>query len=413
MPPKPSKPAAPPPPEFLLSRQPVFNRETVVVGYELLYTPFWPEPPSPAPDQQLVTQTLMNSLANTGLDHLAGGKKLFIRVNRYFLQNLPSTIWAPQQVVLEVLPDLLGDETAVNALGPLARQGYQVALDQAVTVPRDIGRLSGVATLAKVPLRGDRILLNDTAGQLRLHRLQLVAQDVHTQDDWAYCRHLGFQYFQGYFFCQPRALLWRRADASRFTVMRTLARIQNPDADFRSLGNIIAQDASLSHRLLVLVNSPAYSLSRTINSLEQAIGFLGLNQLRAWLTLLTMADIPDKPPELTNLAMFRAKMCELVAPHLVQRKSDAFFVVGLFSVLDALLDMPMPDVLRQLPLSPEIGEGLAQRRGPPGEALRLIQLLELGDWNGIFRSGLKPEIMGAAFRQAAQWTAELSRSLDS
>jgi c-di-GMP phosphodiesterase len=412
--PKPAKPPPQPPlPEFLIGRQPVFDRESVVVGYEVLYYPYWTVPPNPAPDLQFTTQVMMNTLANAGLDNLTGGKKIFIKVNRYFLQNLPSTVWTPQKVVLQVMPDVLEDTAAVATLTTLARQGYQVALDQAVAVPRDMGRLAGVVTLAKMPLRGDRMLLSEAVAQFRLHRLQLLAQDVHTQDDWAYCRHLGFQYFQGYFICQPRALLWRRADASRFTVMRTLARIQNPDADFKSLGNIIAQDASLSHRLLALVNSPAYSLSRTINSLEQAIGFLGLNQLRAWLTLLTMASIPGKPPELTNLAMLRAKMCELVSPFLAQRKSDAFFVVGLFSVLDALLDMPMADVLAQLPLAPEISEGLALRRGAPGEALRLVLLHEQGDWNGIFRSGIKPEVMGTAFRQAVQWTTELANSLNS
>jgi EAL and modified HD-GYP domain-containing signal transduction protein len=241
--------------------------------------------------------------------------------------------------------------------------------------------------------------------------VQLVAQDVHTQDDWAFCRNLGFHYFQGYFICQPRTLLWRRADASRFTVLRTLARIQNPDVDFKSLGNIIAQDSSLSHRLLALVNSPAFSLSRTINSLEQAVAFLGLNQLRAWLTVLTMAAIPDKPPELTNLAMLRAKMCELLAPYIAQRKSDAFFVVGLFSVLDALLDLPMADVLTQLPLSPDIVEGLARRQGAPGQALKVVLVYERGDWERLERAKLRLDVIGSAFRQAVQWTSELTRSL--
>jgi EAL and modified HD-GYP domain-containing signal transduction protein len=255
------------------------------------------------------------------------------------------------------------------------------------------------------------MLLTETVNQLKLHRLQLLAEDVHTQEDWAACRHLGFMYFQGYFICQPRSLLWRRADASRFAVLRTLAGIQNPDADFRSLGNIIAQDASLSHRLLALVNSPAFSVSRTINSLEQAVAFLGLNQLRAWLTVLTMASIPDKPPELTNLAMLRAKMCELLAPYVAQRKSDAFFVVGLFSVLDALLDLPMANVLSQLSLTPEIAEALTHHQGPPGQALKMALIYERGDWERLERAKLRLDVVGNAFRQAVQWTSELTRSL--
>ena len=414
MPAKPAKPASQPPlPEFLISRQPIFNRETAVVGYDLLSHPVWAEPPTSAPDLQLMTQALMNSLANTGLESLSGGKKIFIHANRYFLQHLPSNVWSPAKVVLEVLPEVVEDAEMLGSLAALVKQGYQVALDQAATLPKEMGRLGGIVSLVKVPLRGDKMLLTETAAQLRLHRVGMVAVGVNTQEEWAYCRQLGFQSFQGYFICQPRALLWRRADASRFTVMRTMARIQNPDADFKSLGNIIAQDASLSHRLLAMVNSPAFSLSRTINSLEQAVAFLGLNQLRAWLTLLTMASIPDKPPELTNLAMLRAKMCELVAPYLAQRKSDAFFVVGLFSVLDALFDLPMAQVLTQLPLAPEIAEGLAYRRGAPGEALKLVLLYEQGDWDGLLRANIKPEIVGNAFRQGVQWTSELAHSLSS
>lgn len=414
MPAKAAKPAPQPAlPEFLLSRQPIFNRETAVVGYDLLSRPIWEQPPASAPDLQLTTQALMNSLANTGLESLSGGRKVFINANQLFLQQLPSNAWPPAKVVLEIMPDVVDEPETLAALAALVKQGYQVVLDQAITLPKELGRLSGIISMVKVPLRGDRMLLTETAAQLRLHRVGMAAVDVNTQDEWAFCRQLGFQFFQGYFICQPRALLWRRPDASRFTVMRTLARIQNPDADFKSLGNIIAQDASLSHRLLAMVNSPAFSLARTINSLEQAVAFLGLNQLRAWLTLLTMASIPDKPPELTNLAMLRAKMCELVAPYLAQRKSDAFFVVGLFSVLDALFDLPMAQVLAQLPLAPEIAAGLTTHQGAPGEALKLVMMYEQGDWDSLLRTNLKPEILGNAFRHAVQWTSELAHSLSS
>jgi c-di-GMP phosphodiesterase len=413
MPAKPASPVEQPPvPEFLISRQPIFDRETILFGYELLDYAYWPVPPATRPSLEFTTQVLMNTLVSTGLESLSASKKVFVPANRHFLQHLPSPAWPPAKTVLEIEPAVVEDEAMLTALTNLTKQGYTVALDLVSGVPKDLGRLASVVTIVKVPVRGDQMLLTETVNQLKLHRVQLLAQDVHTQDDWAACRRLGFMYFQGYFICQPRALLWRRADASRFTVLRTLARIQNPDADFRSLGNIIAQDASLSHRLLALVNSPAFSVSRTINSLEQAVAFLGLNQLRAWLTVLTLASIPDKPPELTNLAMLRAKMCELLAPYVAQRKSDAFFVVGLFSVLDALFDLPMADVLTQLPLAPEIVEGLARYQGAPGQALKIVLIYERGDWEKLERAKLRLDVIGSAFRQAVQWTSELTRSLE-
>jgi c-di-GMP phosphodiesterase len=166
--------------------------------------------------------------------------------------------------------------------------------------------------------------------------------------------------------------------------------------------------------VLKLVNSTYYSLSKTITSLEQAVALIGLNQLRAWMTLLLMASVRNKPYELTTLALARAKMCELMAKAKGERQTDSYFLVGLFSILDALMDLPMPEALGSLPLSDDIGNALLHQKGPLGEVLKLTLAYERGQWDYVLKTktGLKAEAIGAAYLEAVRWTLEALRAMN-
>jgi EAL and modified HD-GYP domain-containing signal transduction protein len=194
-------------------------------------------------------------------------------------------------------------------------------------------------------------------------------------------------------------------------VMRTLAMIQDPTADFPKLGKIIAQDTALSQKLLTLVNSLSFSLPRPVSTLEQAVAFMGLKQLRSWMTMLTLASIPGKPPELTTLAILRARMCEILAQTFGQKQSDVFFVVGLFSVLDALLDLPLIQAISGISLQTEVVDGLVNRGGAAGQVLNLALAYERGNWGYLLQTGIKPEILTSSYLNAARWATEVSSSV--
>jgi EAL and modified HD-GYP domain-containing signal transduction protein len=278
-----------------------------------------------------------------------------------------------------------------------------------------VSKLLALVHIVKIDLTTlDRVSLTEIYKRFRLHRVKLLASNVETLDDLAFCQRLGFDYLQGYFLCKPRIVAGRRLDASRSVVMRSLAQIQDSTADFQSLAKIIAQDVSLSYKLLKLVNSAYYSLSKTITSLEQAVALIGLNQLRAWMTLLLMASVRNKPHELTTLALSRAKTCELLAKTKGERQTDPFFLVGLFSILDALMDLPMPEAIGSLPLSDDIINALLHHRGPLGDVLRLALAYERGQWDYVLKTktGLKPEAIGASYLEAVRWTVEALRAMN-
>jgi EAL and modified HD-GYP domain-containing signal transduction protein len=400
--------------DLFVGRQPIFDRNLEVIGYELLYRSIQSGPANVTDGDQATTQVILNTFSHLGLESLVGShKKAYINATRNFLVGKIPIPFPPTSVVLEVLEDIKVDPELIDSLTALSRQGFQIALDDVTSVER-ISPLLSLANIIKIDLMGSRRnQLADIVGRLRPYRqrLKLLAEKVETQEELEYCKRLGFDYFQGYFLCKPSVVKGKRMDSARLVLMRTLAKIQDPKADFRSLGGLVAQDVSLSYKVLKLVNSSYYSLAKTITAIDQAIALIGMNQLRGWLTLLIMASIENKPHELTNIAMTRAKMCELVARSLRQNQTELFFLVGLFSVLDAMMDMPMQEALADLPLAEEVVTGLLEHKGPTGAVLLLVLAYERGEWDQLLKTSLSPDTLQQNYLDAIRWTAEVSASL--
>ena len=401
-------------PNLIIARQPIFDSTLDVVGYELLYRS------QPADGSSLPTQDpaqvkiVLDQIAAFGLEKLVGPKKAFVDTCQDFLASQSPIPLPAANVVLEVTTDAAADEAALDILAGLSQQGFKIALQKLVSVNK-ASKLLGLAHIVKIDLSNlDRMHLTDTLSRLKLHRVKLLANRVETLDDLAFCQRVGFDFYQGYFLCKPRLSQGKRLDASRGVVMRSLAQIQDSSSDFQSLAKIISQDVSLSYKLLRLVNSAYYSLSKTITSLEQAVALIGLNPLRVWMTLILMASVRNKPYELTTLALARAKTCELLAQAAGERQTDSYFLVGLFSILDALMDLPMQEAVTALPLADDIIEALVHQRGKLGEVLRLSMTYERGLWDYLprGRGSLTLEVVGAAYLEAVRWTTETLQAMN-
>jgi len=191
---------------------------------------------------------------------------------------------------------------------------------------------------------------------------------------------------------------------SRLNLLRSLTATMDPNADFHKLNGIISNDVSLSYKLLRLVNSGYFSLSREISSIQQAISLIGLQQLRSWMMLLMMAAVDNKPHELTRLALSRAKICELLAKALGSSDSDSFFLIGLLSVLDAILDIPMNQVVDGLSLTPEISDALVNRSGNAGILLTGVIATETANWDFILQFGISAESWQRIYLEAIKWS---------
>ncbi|MBK8784894.1 MAG: HDOD domain-containing protein [Anaerolineales bacterium] len=230
---------------------------------------------------------------------------------------------------------------------------------------------------------------------------------METLEDFSLCLSLGFDFFQGYFFYKTETIKDKnkKMDVSRLSIMRSLAAIMSSRADFSVLEPIISQDVRLSYKLLRLVNSGYYSMAYGVKSIQHAISLMGLQQLRGWLLLLTMTTVDDKPHILTTIALQRAKMCELLGKDLRDRQTESYFLIGLLSVLDAIMDLPMCEVVENLSLANELSEALVSRTGRLGMVLTGVIAAEGGNWDNVLPLGFKPEAWQDIYYESAKWSS--------
>jgi EAL and modified HD-GYP domain-containing signal transduction protein len=346
-----------------------------------------------------------------GLETIVGDNLAFINLTRDFILQDYSSVFPAGRVVMEVLEDVPVDAALVEAVRRLSSQGYLIALDDFMYHER-LRPLIEVADIIKVDVLAlDHAMLQDHVTTLRQYQVKLLAEKVETQEHFKYCRDLGFDYFQGYFFCKPEVIKGHRVPGNRLVTLQLLAELQNPKADFKDLEEIISRDVSLSYKLLRVVNSAFYALPRKVESLRQALLMLGTRNIATWVSVILLAGIDDKPHELMVTAMVRAKMCELLAQTLGQRGRDIFFTVGLFSALDALLDSPMEDILKSLPLSDDITSALLSYTGILGETLQCVLAYERGDWDSVHCATLDCTGITDAYLQAIAWTTRTKASI--
>jgi EAL and modified HD-GYP domain-containing signal transduction protein len=398
--------------DILIARQPILKRNQTLYGYEILYRTASHRAHANIIDgDEATTQVIINSFADLGLSTIVGEAKAFINLTRnYILGKNPIPI-PPNNVVFEILEDIPIDTELIDAIKCWRNQGYSFALDDVVSIKK-ISPILRYVHYAKVYLMNiHRSKLPTIVSTLLANKVIPLAEKIETQKDFQFCSNLGFKLFQGYFFSKPNIVEGKRLESTRLVLLRSLASLQDPKVDYAYLERIIAQDASLGYKLLRLINSAQYSMAVEVKSLRQAISLIGVTHLRGWMSLLLMASLENKPHELTILALTRARMAELLSIHIGDKRPGQYFIVGLFSVLDALMDMPMEQVLDYLPLDKEIIQALLQQKGKMGIVLKLIIAHEHGDMHEVFDLNIQPEIFNKVFRETMLWTNALQKGI--
>ncbi|MDX9739803.1 MAG: HDOD domain-containing protein [Gammaproteobacteria bacterium] len=394
--------------DYYLGRQPIYDGEQQVIGYELLFRQRDGAWRTPVDGDQATSRVIMHSFWELGLSRVVGNHKAFINVTRGFLLD-PELLPPPgPQLVLEILEDIIIDDEVTAAVRELKARGYTIALDDFV-YHEDLEPLVALADIVKLDVKelGAERLAEHTQ-VLRLHSLKLLAEKVETPEVYEYCAGLGFDYFQGYFLCRPRVLTGKRMPANRINALRLMAGLQARNLDLASLEKIISEDPALSYRLLRYINSAAFSPSSPIRSIRHAIVYLGENEIRRWATLLALAGIDDKPEALITTSLIRARMCELIAALEGERGKESAFIVGLFSTLDAIMDLPMEDVLTSLPLSSEITDALLHHAGPFAHALDITLSHERGDWDALEREDAIGDVISTIYLEALEWVERIT-----
>jgi EAL and modified HD-GYP domain-containing signal transduction protein len=270
----------------------------------------------------------------------------------------------------------------LKTLEQLRRRGIGIAADDFVFQPNAVGFLP-LVDYVKVDILLAQDQLASYVSRLKGYPVQLLAEKVETHEQVALCRDLGFRLFQGYYFARPESVPSQPISATQIGVVDLISELQKPDYEAVELGKKIGADLALAHQILKLANSAAFRRRRAINSIADAVILLGQDVIRQWASMLLLTRLADnKPSELLVLALIRGRMCEALGAQRGTTDASQLFTAGVLSVLDALLNRPMNEVVTELALAAPLGEALCGNdTSSLGHTLRRAIAYERGDWS--------------------------------
>lgn len=399
--------------DVFIGRQPIFDRKMRVYAYELLYRHGFVDHAVITDLDAASTEVVVNSLIEVGLDRLVGNKKAFCNFTRSFLIKGSTIPFNSDQLVVEVLENVTAEPEVLEAIRSLSHSGHLIALDDFVVTDEllPLVELADIIKIDVLALTNDEVVAQ-VERLRRGKRLQLLAEKVETIDEYNFCRDLGFDLFQGYFFSKPQVVSGRKMPPSRLAMLRLLTELQRVDIDLTKLEEIIRTDVNLSVKLLRQINSSFYSLFAEVKSIRQAIIYLGLQHIRNWACIVSMGSVSDKPQELMAMVLLRAKMCEIMSGTDDSDQRGMFFTVGLFSLLDTLLDMSMREILSSLPLTEEVNNALLERDGILGRTLSCVEEYERGNWATVVAYGFEESTLREAYLEALDWSTAALESIN-
>jgi c-di-GMP phosphodiesterase len=395
-----------------VARQPIFDRHTRLVGYELLFRSGDEQGKAVIADHDDATSSVvLNTLTELTLERVVGPHPAWINVTRAFVLDGLVDALPAKRTTLELLEGQEVDDQLLAALARLRDRGYTIALDD-FTYDETREALLPLADIVKI----DVMALGtqgafDQLARLRGHGLRAVAEKVETQEEFRLCKEEGFELYQGYFFCKPEILRAKAIGTNKLSLLQLLAALQDPEIELKRLEELIGHDVALSYRLLRYINSAFFGLRTRVDGIGRAIALLGLSNVRRWATMTVFAGIEGKPRELLTTALVRGRMCELIGPDMGHHSSDQLFTLGLFSVVDALVDAPMAEVLSSIPFPDDMRAALTSHVGPKGDLLRAILHWERGQTAEACKTGINPGRLAAAHTEALAWADDATSEL--
>jgi EAL and modified HD-GYP domain-containing signal transduction protein len=366
-----------------VSRQPIYTRSIEVFAYELLYRNDVLQQALRANGDKDASAAFLNTFCDVGLEPLVGESLAFININRMFILQDYCKALPKKRVVLEVSPDVDPDESVISALTALRDSGYSLALDDFGYCERNLPllNLANYFSLDFKSLAHEEI--SNRVLELKTFKAKAIATNIETHREFETAASMGFEYFRGSCFNKPKLSSPARVPINRLSLLQLVLKLQQPELSTVELEKVVGQDLAISYRLLQYVNSAALSLSKNIESIKHAIQMVGTERIRSWASLLLLSKLDDKPTELMVTAFIRAKMAERLAVAAGAAKPDSYYMVGLFSVVDALLNVSMAEAIQLLPFSKPVRDALVSNEGPMGEILKCVLAYESGNWSNI------------------------------
>lgn len=399
--------------EVFVARQPIFDLNYNVFAYELLYRQSENNFFDQSIDSNVATSILiMNSYYTFGINNLVGDGKAFINFDKHLIESEIPMLLDNSKIVVELLEDIVPNGKFLVKLNKLKDHGYTIAMDDYIeTYIYD--ELVELSDIIKIDFLG-----NSKEEILRIVKRWkpsgkiLLAEKVESQEEYEWAKEIGFDLFQGYYFSKPLLMKGKGVNPSPFQYIKIMEELSASEPDYKKISGIIETDASLSYKLLKLVNSK-FSSTKKIASIQHALSILGIDAFEKWFNLAMVQNLAaGKPSELLKVSMTRAKFMESIAANTsLKPYANQAMLIGLLSVIDALLEKTMDLVLTELPLSDDIKSALLLLPGKFSKIYTLVIMFEKGKFEEALEIGREIGISSVKtaeyYYEAVHWAEEL------
>ena len=402
-----------------VARQSITDKNKDIFAYELLFRDGEKNCfPDIAPDEA-TSKLITGSHLTLGVEEITGGKLAFINFHEDTLLYRFPTSLDPLNVVIEIVETVPISKKLIEACKHIRDLGYKIALDDHDFDPKWDAFLPYVH-IVKVDIKEtDTETVRANIEKFKKAGVKLVAEKVETEEEFNTYLELGFDYFQGYYFAKPQIIKQKNIPNSKLALLELMQASSSSSFDFDTINAIIERDVSLSYMLLRFINNPAVNKRNRISSLRHALTYMGEVEVKKFIALLALANISDgKPPELIHMSLVRAKFCELIARARKEKDNPPTgFLVGLFSLLDALLDQSMSELMAKLPLDDDLSSALCGMENALRDYLAIARAFENVHWSRVKqlaqKIGLDQRILHSFFNESIKWASSMTQSVES
>ena len=344
--------------DIFIARQGIYDKNGKVVAYELLYRNSMKNSYNPLVEDDVSTYKVIEYISSFGLDILTNKKRAFVNFSEALIMKDIATLLPKENVVIEVLETVNPSEEIINKLLSLKDLGYYIALDDVVEVEH-IVKFIGVIDIVKVDFRlATSEARKKIAYICNKYNIDMLAEKVETSEELNEAKELGYIYFQGYYYSKPSIFLGKDIAVKNTSIFMLLVELIKENYDIDKVEYIMKTDVALTYKFLKFINSSYFNFLQEIKSIRQAIILIGREELRKWLSILTVVEMSSINSGYANSIIIRAKFCEEISNIISSNYAPQAFMVGLFSNMHQMIEKNIDYVVKELPLNSEIKNAL-------------------------------------------------------
>ncbi|MEA5007242.1 EAL and HDOD domain-containing protein [Clostridium tyrobutyricum] len=373
--------------DIFLARQPILDKHGKIISYEILFRNSSTGNTYKFNDGDEATiKVMQNILINIGMEKIVGHKKAFINFTENILKSDLYSLIPSENVVIELLEDIVPSEDVINACKILKKNGFTIALDDFVFNDSytELVKLADIIKVDFLLTKGqERKRVLDTARNINPD-LKFLAEKVETLDEFNEALSLGYSYFQGYYFSKPQIVKGKKIEGNKLIYLKLIKELSSKKFSLENIQNLIKKDVSMSYEILKLINSAKYYFKNKIKSINHAVSLLGENEIKKWLYFICMKPICSNRPQIVMLeSLLRAEFLEKLAKKTtLSKNSSNFYLMGIMSLMDVILQMPLVKVLDELMISRDIKYALTGRESNYySKMLDIVISFRTGNWD--------------------------------